>query len=96
MPFPAFYNDLFVNGIALRKNNHWAFDHGWFGVDDDYRILVPQGQFTKESAVDSRESMVFREEGIGLPRQQAFMPSLEGLQWHRERMENILTNSLKS
>ncbi|HEY9889533.1 MAG TPA: HNH endonuclease, partial [Candidatus Obscuribacterales bacterium] len=38
-PFSEFRDDRFVNGLALCKNHHWAFDHGWFGVDDDYRIV---------------------------------------------------------
>jgi len=86
-PFSEFRDDRFVNGLALCKNHHWAFDHGWFGVGDDYRILIPQGRFTEESAVGSREMMAFRGEAIGLPREQVFMPSLEGLQWHRKRWE---------
>lgn len=84
-PFSEFRDDRFVNGLALCKNHHWAFDHGWFGVDDDYRILIPWERFTEESAVESREMMAFRGEAIGLPRQQEFMPSLEELKWHRER-----------
>jgi putative restriction endonuclease len=39
---------------ALWKNHHWAFDHGWFGAGDDYRIVIPQGRFMEEPAVESR------------------------------------------
>jgi putative restriction endonuclease len=53
-PFAEFRGDRFVNGLALCKNHHWAFDHGWFGVDDDYRVLIPQERFTEEQAVESR------------------------------------------
>jgi putative restriction endonuclease len=76
---------LFVNGLALCKNHHWAFDHGWFGVDDDYRIVIPWDRFEEEAAVESRGMMGFKGERIGLPREDRFMPSLEGLRWHRER-----------
>lgn len=84
-PFSEFHSDLFVNGLALCKNHHWAFDHGWFGVDDDYQIVIPQERFVEEAAVESREMMAFRGEAIGLPREREFSPSLEGLMWHRER-----------
>ncbi|MEO1296728.1 MAG: HNH endonuclease [Cyanobacteria bacterium J06636_16] len=85
MPFSEFHNDLFVNGIALCKNHHWAFDRGWFGIDDDYRIVIPRDRFTEEAAMESREMVAFRGEAIGLPKKQEFMPSLKGLQWHTEK-----------
>lgn len=84
-PFSEFRDDRFVNGLALCKNHHWAFDHGWFGVDDDYRIVIPQERFMEEPAVESREMVAFRGEVIGLPGEREFRPSLEGLRWHRER-----------
>lgn len=84
-PFSEFHNDLFVNGLALCKNHHWAFDWGWFGVDDEYRILIPWDRFMEEAAVESRGMMQFKGEQIGLPRESEFLPSLEGLRWHRER-----------
>jgi putative restriction endonuclease len=84
-PFSEFRDDRFVNGMALCKNHHWAFDHGWFGVDDDYRILIPWDRFTEEAAVASREMMEFKGEWIEFPKQESFMPSLEGFRWHKER-----------
>ncbi|MBE9159866.1 HNH endonuclease [Nodosilinea sp. LEGE 06152] len=84
-PFAEFRDDRFVNGLALCKNHHWAFDHGWFGVDDDYRIVIPQERFMEEPAVESREMLAFRGEVIRLPRQREYRPSLEGLGWHRKR-----------
>jgi len=84
-PFVEFRDDRFVNGLALCKNHHWAFDHGWFGVDDDYRIVIPKERFMEEAAVESREMVAFRGEPIGLPEEREFRPSLEGLRWHRER-----------
>lgn len=85
MPFSEFHNDLFVNGIALCKNHHWAFDRGWFGIDDEYRIMIPRDRFTEEPALESREMMSFSGEVIGLPRERKFLPSLEDLRWHQEK-----------
>ncbi|MEP0900864.1 HNH endonuclease [Nodosilinea sp. FACHB-13] len=84
-PVAEFRDDRFVNGLALCKNHYWAFDHGWFGVDDDYRIVIPQGRFVEEPAVKSREMVAFRGEAIRLPGKREFRPNLEGLRWHRER-----------
>jgi predicted restriction endonuclease len=83
------------NGICmlpyLCKKHHWAFDCGWFGIDDDYRIVIPCDRFTEEAAVESRAMLAFRGESLKLPKKKPFMPSLKGLQWHRERW-GILKN----
>lgn len=28
------------NALALCRTHHWAFDHGWFGIGDDRRVVV--------------------------------------------------------
>ncbi|WP_035988083.1 HNH endonuclease [Leptolyngbya sp. KIOST-1] len=84
-PFAEFRDDRFVNGLALCKNHHWAFDHGWFGVDDDYRILIPWDRFTEETLEKSQEIQEFRGKEIFLPRNGQFPPSLKSLRWHREK-----------
>ncbi|WP_347277256.1 HNH endonuclease [Leptolyngbya sp. FACHB-671] len=33
-PFSEFRDDRFDNGTSPCKKHHWAFDHGWFGIDD--------------------------------------------------------------
>jgi putative restriction endonuclease len=85
MPFSEFHNDLFVNGIALCKNHHWAFDRGWFGISSDYRIIIAKDKFTEETAKESRGMIDFGEESIELPAEEKFRPSLDALDWHRER-----------
>jgi putative restriction endonuclease len=73
-----------VNGLALCKNHHWAFDHGWFGIDDDYRILIPWNRYVEEVVTASRSMMDFRGEKINLPSESKFIPSKEAFKWHRE------------
>jgi putative restriction endonuclease len=87
MPFSEFHNDLFVNGIALCKNHHWAFDRGWFGIDDDYQILTSEERFTEEPAVHSEGMIAFNGERIKLPINEEYLPSTESLRWHRERWQ---------
>ncbi|NEQ42042.1 MAG: hypothetical protein F6K00_00170 [Leptolyngbya sp. SIOISBB] len=84
-PFSEFRDDRLVNGLALCKNHHWAFDHVWFGVDDDYRILMPEERFIEDPAVQSREIKAFGGEKIRLPKDQKFMPSIDSLEWHRKK-----------
>jgi putative restriction endonuclease len=88
-PFAQFRDDRFVNGLALCKNHHWAFDRGWFAIDEDYRIVIPRDRFTEEAPQESRGMMDFRGERIDLPQEERFMPSLEGLKWHRERWNAV-------
>ncbi len=54
-------------------------------MDDDYRIVILWQRFKDEAAVGSRGMMQFQGERLESPREERFMPSLEGLRWHRER-----------
>jgi putative restriction endonuclease len=83
-PFAEFRGDRFVNGLALCKNHQWAFYHGWFGIDEDYRILISWDRFTEEAAIKSRSTKDFSGEKISLPDKEIFMPDQEKLKWHRE------------
>jgi len=83
-PFSEFRDDRFDNGIALCKNHHWAFDHGWFGISDDYRIIVPRDRIYEEAPTDMRSMGDFDGENILLPFQAAYNPRIESLQWHRD------------
>ncbi len=38
--------------------------------------------------MESRSMMRFNEERIDLPKGERFMPTLEGLKWHREKLVN--------
>jgi putative restriction endonuclease len=40
LPFAEFHNDDPRNGLALCKNHHFGFDHGWFGITGTYKIVV--------------------------------------------------------
>jgi putative restriction endonuclease len=82
-PFSEFRDDRFENGLALCKNHHWAFDHGWFSISDDYRILIPRDRITEEPPEDAKTMREFHNESIFLPQREAYYPSLEALHWHR-------------
>jgi putative restriction endonuclease len=86
-PFSEFRNDYFVNGLALCKNHHWAFDHGWFGISENYQIVIPENRLTEEPPKSSLKMEDFHAEEILLPNNQQYLPSLESLEWHRQHWQ---------
>ncbi len=82
MPFSQFYDDRFDNGISLCKNHHWAFDKGWFSINDDFTILVKDD--LREDAPNNKPMQQFNGDRIRLPDRERYYPRLEALQWHRQ------------
>jgi len=81
-PFSQFHDDQVNNGLSLCKNHHWAFDRGWFGVDDRYRAVV-SGHLHEDSR-GGRRLADFHGQPILVPEQERYIPRLEAIQWHRE------------
>nr|WP_228056431.1 HNH endonuclease [Microcoleus sp. LEGE 07076] len=80
-PFSKFYDNQINNGISLCKNHHWAFDQGWFAIDDNYRIIVAND--LEEESPNARTMKDFHSETILLPSLDQYLPRLESLHWHR-------------
>lgn len=83
-PFSQFYDNKISNGIAFCKNHHWAFDRGWFSLSEQYKILVSED--LEEDSPYSRPIKEFHGEVILLPSGEAYYPSLEALNWHRNNI----------
>jgi putative restriction endonuclease len=81
-PFSKFLDSRIDNGLSLCKNHHWAFDLGWFSVDDNYRIIVAQN--LDDESPYTRAMKDFDREPIALPSNKRFFPRLESLKWHRD------------
>lgn len=81
-PFSEFLDSKIDNGLSLCKNHHWAFDLGWFSVDDNYRILVAQD--LDDDSPYTRAMKDFDRELIALPSNERYFPRLESLKWHRD------------
>ena len=81
-PFSEFLDSKIDNGLSLCKNHHWAFDLGWFSVDDNYRILVAQDLV--DDSPYTRAMKDFDREIIALPSNKRAFPRLESLAWHRK------------
>ncbi len=81
-PFSIFYDSRLDNGLSLCKNHHWAFDRGWFSIDDSYKIIVASD--LEEESPYTRLIIDFHGESILLPSSTNHFPRLEALQWHRD------------
>lgn len=80
-PFAEFFDNKVENGISLCKNHHWAFDQGWFTIDENYRILVAED--LQEESPNAKPMREFHHERLLLPITEQYYPSLNALQWHR-------------
>lgn len=71
------------NGLSLERNLHWAFDKGFFTINDDFTIKVhPEAM---------RIPYLNEKDGVHLniPQDSRSQPSLESLRWHRENVFGI-------
>jgi putative restriction endonuclease len=83
-PFSEFYDNRPDNGLSLCKNHHWAFDRGWFAVDDRYQIIVASD--LQEDSPHPRLMKEFHGELILLPSSEQYYPRKDALQWHRKNV----------
>lgn len=83
-PFSRFHNDSYTNGISLCKNHHWAFDHGWFGISENYKILIRKDWIDEDLPSDAKAMSRYHNADIVLPHDEEFIPDPEALAWHRE------------
>ncbi|MGL5924579.1 HNH endonuclease [Chroococcidiopsis sp.] len=84
MPFSQFYDDRIDNGLSLCKNHHWAFDRGWFGISDNFTLLVKSD--LHEDAPNCKPMQQFNGDRLSLPIHAQYYPRLEALRWHRENV----------
>ncbi|MGQ4649999.1 HNH endonuclease [Lyngbya aestuarii] len=83
-PFSLFYDSQVDNGISFCKNHHWAFDHGWFGIDKNYKIIVA-GDLQEESP-HAKPMKDFHGETLLLPNSEKYYPRMEAIQWHHQNV----------
>jgi len=83
-PFAIFYDDRIDNGISLCKNHHWAFDHSWFSIEDDYTVLISDS--LREDSPHATPMREFHGHTIRLPSQEQYRPRIEAIRWHRENV----------
>ncbi len=71
-----------TNGIALSKTAHWLFDHGFWSIAADLRIIVAESRFEE---VGEEAYLLKKMAGRELlrPHNDHFLPAPECLAWHR-------------
>ncbi|OKH19062.1 HNH endonuclease [[Limnothrix rosea] IAM M-220] len=82
--FSEFHDDRFDNGLSLCKNHHWAFDRGWFTLDDTYRIIV--SNHIDEISPNNKGIKDFAGEKITLPYERIYNPRTDALEWHFDKV----------
>ncbi|CAD5949890.1 hypothetical protein NO976_02732 [Planktothrix agardhii] len=83
-PMSLFYDNKIDNGISFCKNHHWAFDRGWFTLDNDYKIVVAED--LQEISPHARPMTDFNGDSIFLPNTKQFYPRLDAIHWHRNNV----------
>lgn len=83
-PFARFYDSSINNGISLCKNHHWAFDIGWFTVDEEYKIRVSNNLL--EESPHAKPIKYFQGQRLLLPNEKECLPDKKALAWHRENV----------
>ncbi|WP_254547379.1 HNH endonuclease [Halomarina pelagica] len=74
--------DAVQNGLALCRTHHWAFDHGWFTIDDDYTICVRD-----DPSLDGYEAIApYEGEQLHLPADRSQWPARHYLTFHRDHV----------
>ncbi|EMA64735.1 restriction endonuclease-like protein [Halorubrum lipolyticum DSM 21995] len=74
--------DSVKNGMALCRTHHWAFDHGWFTINDDYTISVKD-----DPSLEGYEAMApYEGQQLYLPNDQSLWPARHYVTFHREHV----------
>jgi hypothetical protein len=92
VPHSANGKDDILNGLALCRLHHWAFDVGWFTIEDNFKILASRkikdlsvglGKFGNYDFMGqlSKENLA-----ISLPNEQDIRPHPNAIKWHRENI----------
>lgn len=87
---PKSHGGLFLpnNGIALCRDLHWAFDKGFFTLDDDLKVVV-------HPKISSEYLNMFSGKRIRVPKNQFFVPDLENVKYHRENVYGLFLTTGK-
>ncbi len=79
------------NGLALCRLHHWAFDVGWFSINNDFTILGS----SKLKSLDNNlgyintydfKMTILKKEPLLLPENKFIYPDQNSILWHRENI----------
>lgn len=91
---PHSYNgkDDIWNGLSLCRIHHWAFDVGWYSLDQELRIIASEHihQLPDDMGKAWNYDLVRFSDGketvVQLPKKRELWPDLRAVQWHRENV----------
>lgn len=84
--------DDILNGLALCSIHHWAFDVGWFTLEDNYNVLASRkihelsADFGKMWNYDFMRQLLKENQIISLPEKQNNHPHPNAIKWHRKNI----------
>lgn len=90
VPSSSMGKDDIWNGIALCRLHHWAFDVGWFTLQNDYTVQVSQqvnhlpSNFGRIGDYDFIRIFSNKTSKINLPKSNKLYPHSNAITWHRE------------
>jgi hypothetical protein len=90
VPYSANGKDDIWNGLALCHLHHWAFDVGWFTLEDNFEILSSRqiqnlsSDFGKIGSYDFIRSLSNVNQKIHLPESCEIYPHQNAIRWHRQ------------
>ncbi len=85
IPFSESRNDHPTNGLALCKNHHWAMDRDLIAPGPDHYWHVSKILDSRRSNGE-KELLELTGKSLLLPKDEAFHPDREGLEWRCERL----------
>lgn len=72
-----------TNGIALTKTAHWLFDHGFWSITNDLRVIVAERLF-EEAGEEAYLLKKMAGRQLLRPANLHFLPDPQSLTWHRQ------------
>jgi hypothetical protein len=92
VPHSKYGKDDLLNGIALCRLHHWAFDVGWFTLEVNFNILASSKikdlstDFGRLGNYDFIRQLSQENLRISLPSEQDIHPHPNAIKWHRENI----------
>ena len=90
VPHSSKGKDDVLNGVALCHLHHWAFDAGWFTLQNDFTIQVSSkinslpSDYGKIDDFDFIRILSNKSSKIFLPKRKEIYPHQNAITWHRE------------
>lgn len=90
VPHSSKGKDDIWNGLALCRLHHWAFDVGWFTLQNDFTIIISQqinslpANFGRMGDYDFIRILSGKKSKILLPKRKEIYPHQNAISWHRE------------